>query len=84
MRAARVGLASKERLEGLPAGRQLRQRRPRRLPETETQKAALAAFDARIGQSYGDGPTARLRRRSEPSFSSPLWIPAGEPAARPS
>ncbi len=65
-----------------PAGAQQprRQRRPRRLPETETQKAALAAFDARIGQSYGDGPTARLRRRSEPSLKPSPRVKLAEPS----
>jgi hypothetical protein len=60
-----------------------RQRRPRRLPETETQKAALAAFDSRIGQSYGDGPTARLRRRSEPSLKPSPRVKLAEPSGMP-
>ena len=63
-----------------PAGSQpRRQRRPRPRETTETQKAALAAFDARIGQSYGDGPTARLRRRSEPSLKPSPRVKLAEP-----
>ena len=62
-----------------PAGSQpRRQRRPRPRETTETQKAALAAFDE-ARRSYGDGPTARLRRRSEPSLKPSPRVKLAEP-----
>ena len=69
-----------------PAGsqpRRQRRARPRETERTETQKAALAAFDDRLRRdgSYGDGPTARLRRRSEPSLKPSPRVKLAEPSS---